>query len=218
MNKLFKIIIIAGLILSFVGCKKSDFSELNIEENDFIIAQIDSSSVIMASELYKHLSNSRILMEGGYLDSSTYFDSLFKIVIDSLASMEAWNVRVEDNYPQYRRFKHEYQRIYVDFLFDKLIIEPIKPDTPQVAEYYQSNLDKFNQSQQFRVSHLMVSADGLRYGEDSTAYKDFSDEQLDSISQALLTSDLMPMAPGISFPDPIGIKPHKAPVFDVITP
>ena len=38
------------------------------------------------------------------------------------------------------------------------------------------------------------------------------------ISQALLTSDLMPMAPGISFPDPIGIKPHKAPVFDVITP
>ena len=38
------------------------------------------------------------------------------------------------------------------------------------------------------------------------------------ISQALLTSGLIPIAPGISFPDPRGINPHKAPDLDEITP
>lgn len=187
MNMMFRIIIIAGLILSFAGCKKSDFSELNIEENDFVIVQIDSSATIMASDLYNRLSNSKVLLEGGYLDSSTYFDSLFELVIDSLASIEAWKIKVEDDYSHYRRFKNDYQQFYVDFLFNKIVIEPIKVDTPQVNDYYQSNLDQFKQSQQFRVSHIMVSANGLRQGEDSAAYKDYSDDQIDSISQALLS-------------------------------
>ncbi len=187
MSNLLKIIVLAGLLLSFWGCKKSDFSEINIEENDFVIAQVDSNTNIMASELYKRLVQSDFLLEGGYLDSSTYFDTLFSIVIDSISSLEAWNVRVEDDYGQYRRFKNDFQNIYVNYLFNKIIIDPIKIDTPQVAEYYQSNLNNFKQPQQFRVSHLMVSAKGLRYGEDSTLYKDFTDEELDSISQSLLT-------------------------------
>ncbi len=187
MSNLLRIIILAGLILSFWGCKKSDFSEINIEENDFVIAQIDSNTNIMASELYKRLMQSDLLREGGYLDSSTYFDTLFGVVIDSISSLEAWSVRVEDDYGQYRRFKDEFQAIYVDYLFRKIIIDPIKIDTLQVAEYYQNNLNNFKQLQQFRVSHLMVSPEGLRYGEDSATYKDFTDEELDSISQSLLT-------------------------------
>ncbi len=186
MINLYKIIILAGLILFIGGCKKSDFSEINIEENDFVIVQIDSGTDIMASDLYKRLMNSRVLKEGGYLDSSTYFDTLYGIVIDSVASIEAKNVRVEDDWGQYRRFKEEFKQLYVNYLFNKIIIEPIELDTPQVAEYYQNNLHNFTQPQQFRVSHLMVSAEGLRYGEDSAAYKDYSDEQLDSISQSLL--------------------------------
>ena len=116
-------IVLAGVLLSFWGCKKSDFTEVNIEENDFIIAQIDSSTNVMASELYKRLVNSELLNDGGYLDSSTYFDTLNSIVIDSISSLEAWNVRVEDEYVQYRRYKNDYQRLYVDYLFNKIIIE-----------------------------------------------------------------------------------------------
>ncbi|MCP4706326.1 MAG: hypothetical protein GY865_17145, partial [candidate division Zixibacteria bacterium] len=186
MSNLFRIIVFVGLLLSFVGCKKSDFIELNIEENDFIIAQIDSSTKIMASDLYNRLVKSKVLIEGGYLDSTTYFDTLFGIVIDSLASIEASNVRVEDDYRHYRRFRNDYQKIYVEYLFNKMILDEIKIDTPKVAEYYHGNLDIFKRPEQYRVSHLMVSSAGLRYGEDSTIYKDFSDEQLDSIAQNLI--------------------------------
>jgi len=187
MIKLYKIIVLFGLILFAGGCKNSDFNEFNFEENNFVIAQVDSSTNIMASDLYKRLMKSKVLKEGGYLDSSTYFDTLFRIVVESVASVEAWNVRVEDDWEQYRRFKDEFQQLYVNYLFDKIIIEPIDIDTPQVTEYYQSHLNDFKLPQQFRASHLMISAEGLRYGEDSAAYKDFSDEQLDSISQSLLT-------------------------------
>jgi len=175
-----------AFILLIGGCKQTEIEKFNIDENDFVIAKIDSKVDVMASKLYASLLNSRLLPEGGYLDSSTYFDTLLGIVIDSVASIEAWNVKVEDNQNQYRSFKNDFLNLYVDYLFNRLIIDSIKIDSAEVNEFYLSNLDDFKRPEEFRASHLMISAEGLKFGEDSAAYREYSDDQLDSVAQVLI--------------------------------
>jgi len=87
MRKSILILSLGMLIISLFiidGCKVSSLTRDDIAKNDFPIATIDDSLNVMASELYVRLAASDLLSDGGILDSTTYFDTLKSIVLDSI--------------------------------------------------------------------------------------------------------------------------------------
>ena len=156
-----------GLCLTAVivtgGCRKSGLTPEQIEKNDFVIATVDSDTEIMASDLYHRLAKSDILKEGGYLDSTTYIDTLREIVVDSIVSVEARNFDLSSELLYYRKYKQKYQDVYVKFLFDRIILDSIQIDSAMVDSFYQANQEIFTVPEQFRASHILISAEGLRY-------------------------------------------------------
>lgn len=181
-GKLFIGICLTGVLL-IGGCKESGLTPEQIEKHDFVIASIDSDTKIMASDLYDRLVKSNLLPEGGYLDSTTYIDTLREIVVDSIVSIEAENFNLAEDITLYRRYKKDYQDAYIRYLFDRIILDSINVDSAVVDSFYQANTDVFTIPEKFRARHIIISAEGLRRGEDSLEYKDFDDEQLDSIAR-----------------------------------
>jgi len=71
----------------------------------------------MASQLYHRLADSDLLEEGGFLDSSMYFDTLNAIVLDSLISYEASKVDLKEDPVLYRNFFLLFKEFYLKYLY-----------------------------------------------------------------------------------------------------
>lgn len=158
----------------------------DIVANDFPVAVIDSEEPIYASSLYYRLANSDLLDEGGFIDSTIYFDTLRAIILDSLISLEADKVDLKDDMPLYRNFFFLYKEYYLKYLYKNLIIDSVPADSMIIVDYYKAHPDIFYYREQVRARHMVVSAEGLRYGEDSLLYKDYSMEQIDSIAENMI--------------------------------
>ncbi|PKK84845.1 MAG: hypothetical protein CVT49_01440 [candidate division Zixibacteria bacterium HGW-Zixibacteria-1] len=186
-------LIIAPLFLITViffisGCKVSSLTRDEIVANDFPIAIIDSDTPVLASSLYYRLANSDLLEDGGDLDSTHYFDTLNAIIFDSLISLEAGQVDLKEDPALYRNFFMLYKNFYLKYLYERLVLDSIPTDSSFIIEYYKSHSDVFFYREQVRAKHLVVSAEGLKYGKDSLQYKDYSLEQLDSVARAKVYS------------------------------
>ncbi len=178
----FACLFVIAVAIVTTGCKMSSLTRDDIVNNDFAIITIDSVMNINASNLYYRLSNSDLVEGGGILDSSTYFDTLRAILIDSLVSLEARDVNLKDDPVLYRNFTFRYYDYYVKYLYDRLILDSIHVDSLQVDSFASAHPESFAYWEQVRAKHLVISAEGYRKGPDSAEYKDFSDEQLDSIA------------------------------------
>jgi len=171
------------IVFTICGCKVKSLTRDQIVANDFDIAMIDSELPIKASQLYYRLADSDLLENGGQIDSAMYFDTLRAIILDSLVSLEAMKVDLKDDMPLYRNFFFLYREFYLNYIYKNLIIDSIPADSALVIEYYESHSDVFFYREQIRARHIVVSAEGLRFGEDSLLFKDYSMEYLDSLAK-----------------------------------
>jgi len=195
---LFSVIALGG----FFGCKESILTEEIVLNNDFSIAAVDDSIPIMASDLYNRLKDSKLLREGGFLDSSTYFETLEDIVVDTLVSLEARDIDLAVAGPnQYRTYRNRYRGVYIDYLFKKIIIDSILVDFARVDSFYRAHPDQFVRLEQIRARHIVTSAEGLRHGFDSTGFADYSQEQLDSVAKVMITDYRAQIDSGVDFGD-----------------
>ncbi len=176
------IIILAGIIFGG-ACKKEGLTYLDIAENNFPVATIDGKCQVMASDLYNRLADSKLLPEGGILDSSIYIDTLREIVLDSIVSLEAMDVDIKQEPGLYRTYLLRYRDYYIDYIYKNHIIDSIQVDSAEVDSFYWAHPDYFSLDEQVRARQLVISAEGLKYGKDSLEYKDFSMDELDSIAR-----------------------------------
>jgi parvulin-like peptidyl-prolyl isomerase len=174
------IICLAGAIS---GCKVSTITRDDIAANDFTVALIDSAVPVMASALYYRLAVSNLVKEGGTLDSSTYFDTLKAIVFDSIISLEAKSANLRDDPPNYRTYLFRYQNAYISHIFQRLILDSISIDSATIDSFYGVHPEIFSYKEQVNARHIVISSEGLKYGKDSLEYKEYADEQLDSIAR-----------------------------------
>lgn len=156
-------------------------SENNIADDDFTIALIDSVIPIKVSDLLKRINNSGVLLKGGYLDSTTYIDTLGNIILDSVLSLEAENVNLNQDFDERFTYVDRYRAFYIDYLYRKLILDSIQVDSTQIDSFYQANEEMFTIHEQVHARHLIVSKMGLITGPDSAFYVNFNIDQLDSI-------------------------------------
>ena len=184
-NKSLFVLVIAILALGalFSGCKVSTLTRDDIVANDFPVALIDSTGKVTASTLYYRLAVSDLVEKGGILDSSTYFDTLNAIILDSIISMEAKDVNLRVDMPIYRTYLFRYQKFYIDYVFQHLILDSIELDSSAIDSFYRAHPEMFAYKEQVNARHIVISAEGLKYGDDSLQYQGYTDEQLDSIAR-----------------------------------
>jgi len=165
------------------GCKREGLTRNDIEKNNFAVAVIDSESSVMATTLYNHLARSKLLEEGGIIDSSIYRDTLMAIILDSIISLEAKDVDIKQDAGLYRTYLLRYQDFYINYIYKNFILDSIKVDSVAVDSFYRAHPEYFSLREQVRAKHLVISAEGLKFGKDSLIYKDYSMEELDSIAR-----------------------------------
>ncbi len=179
-----------------VGCGKpevaeetppDDFiSQETVADSDFTIVEVDSTVNIEASDLINRLNKSFVLRGGGFLDSSTYFDTLQNIVLDTVVSLEAKNVSLKDDFTQYFVYLDRFRAFYLDYLYRRLILDSIQVDSAMVDSFYQAHPEMFTLPERVHARHIMISPKGLLAGPDSVRYKNMSPGELDSLAEALI--------------------------------
>ncbi len=184
-SKLAIFIILLVLSAAIFGCKPSVLDRETIIENDFPIVTIDTTMQIMASDLYFRLADSDLLEEGGYIDSSIYMDTLKAIVLDSIISKEARDIKLKDDYlGLYYTYFLRFTEFYMTYLFQKMVLDSITIDSASADSFFRANQDMFEIKEQVKAKHIVISAKGLKEGKDSLVFEDYSMEQLDSIAKA----------------------------------
>ncbi len=181
-------IFLVGLALSLSsGCSKvSKPAQGESPKPDFPIVIIDSSANVMASDLYKRLAASELAKMGGSLDSAAYFDTLNAIVVDTLVSIEAKGVDLKSDLELYRIFKLRYRDFFLGYLFQHYILDSIKGDSAKYDSFYIAFPELFTYPEQIHAEQLVISAKGLRLGRDSSFYKSYTMDQLDSIAKMMV--------------------------------
>ena len=182
----FWLLLVVPAIMIVNGCQVTSMNRDEIARSDFRVALIDSAVSIMASDLYMRLAKSNLLEKGGTLDSSTYFDTLQDIVLDSIISMDARKVDLRKNAGLYRTYKLRFEDFYLNYLFQHIILDSIKVDSIGVDSFYWAHPELFGYKEQVRAKQLAISPTGLKLGKDSLLYKDYNADQLDSIARIMV--------------------------------
>ncbi len=152
-------------------------------ENDFAVALIDSSRAVNISDLFKRINASSMLRSGGILDSSTYFDTLQSIILDTIISLEAKNMDLSRDFNLYWLYSDRFRSLYIEYLYRKLILDSLKADSAQVDSFYLAHPEKFTLKEQVHIRHLMIAPAKMKSGPDSALYWGMADAQLDSVAR-----------------------------------
>lgn len=178
-------IAISVLLVSLTfGCRQIVLDRDQIVSNDFPIVLLDDSlSQVPASTLYLRLANSDLVPAGGIIDSSIYFDTLQRIVVESLVSLEAQKVNLRDDFYLYRVYLFRYNDLLINYFYKNFIVDSIHVDSATLDTFYRQFPAQYSYREQVRASHLVISAEGLRHGKDSLVYRVYTDEALDSIAR-----------------------------------
>jgi len=187
------------VIMAGSGCRKGVVDEDYILENNFPIVTIGETSKIMASDFYNRLAASDILKYGGILDSTIYFDTLLELVVDTLVSIEAEEVDLRRDMPLYSNYISRYHGFYIRYLYQHMILDSLDIDSSTVDSFYRAHPEDFVYPEQVRARQLVISAEGLMYGEDSLKYREYSDEELDSIAREQVADIRLKIDSGADF-------------------
>jgi len=181
---------------SIIGCGKPKMTEETppeefisqetVADSDFTIVVVDSVIDIKASDLINRLNRSFVLRDGGFLDSTTYFDTLQNIILDTVVSLEAERVDLRDDFNQYFTYLDRFRAFYLDYLYRHLILDSIKVDSAMVDSFYQAHPEMFSLPEQVRARHIMISRKGLLVGRDSLRYLDMPVEEIDSLAEVMI--------------------------------
>ncbi|MFH2037268.1 MAG: peptidylprolyl isomerase [Candidatus Zixiibacteriota bacterium] len=191
--------IIMAAVLTSSGCRAPMVGHEDIIKKDFSIVQIDSVKNINASDLYLRLALSELVPNGGILDSTTYFDTLQSIVLDSMISLEAKNVNLKDDESLYRIYDFRFRDYYVDKISQILFRDPIVIDSSQIDSFVNAHKEAYTYEEQVHARHIVISPEGYRLGADSALYKDYSDEKLEELCKMKITEIKTKIDSGVDF-------------------
>ncbi len=150
--------------------------------NAFPIAIIDDRVKINYSDLLNRLDRSGLLEYGGILDSTTYFDTLQSIVIDSVLSILSKEVDIRQDKTIYRFFMMRYLQFWKQYIYENDVLGSFRVDSSDIDSFYRAHGDRYTYREQVRARQLTISDRGFRFGHDSVKYRPYSDEQLDSMA------------------------------------
>jgi len=119
------------------------------------------------------------------IDSLTALKAVYEILLDSILGQESAHFDLAAEQPnlywQYIKLRHEK---VMRLMFQKIIVDSVAASDSAVQVLYEDQKETFLVPDKYRARHIVVAGEGLRRTEDSLFYKDFSDEQVDSLAHA----------------------------------
>lgn len=176
------------IAVGIVGCKPKLVTEQTSKNYNYQIFNADNNYEMTMSELYNELYSSKLLRNGGVLDTSLIRNFLDSLIVDSLTSFEADEVKLEDHYNDYRIYKLQYYDVLIRAYLDKFVYNKVQPDSLDVIEFFKSRKDLFYLAEQVKLYHILLTDASLIYGPDSLKYKNMSRDSLLEAVDRLVTN------------------------------
>jgi len=150
----------------------------------FIFAEtplIDINSDMMAERFGAHQRAAVPV----HIDSVTALKAVYEILLDSVLGQESASFNLADEDPnlywQYMKLRHD--RV-MRLMFQKLIVDSVTASDSTVNALYEEQKETFLIPDKYKARHIVLAGEGYRKSADSIYYKDYTDEQLDSLAHA----------------------------------
>ncbi len=186
-NNINKIFLLPIVVAVLIQCGPPGGGSERKSPDSFPIAYVSHETKINFSDLLGRLNQSDLLEHGGILDSTTYFDTLQSIVIDSVVSILSKTVHFRDDLFAYRYYMQRYLQFWSEYVYKKEVLGVFKVDSADIDSFYHAHANDYTYQEQVRARQITISGKGLRFGYDSVKYRDFSEDQLDSSALEMIT-------------------------------
>lgn len=161
------------------GCRGPIIYERDIDKYNYVIASAGSHYSLTMPQLYEMLENSQLLRYGGTLEPQQVKAFLDSVLCDTLASLKANELPLEQYFDYYRIYKERYKEYLVNRYLNELVYSKISVDSQEVVDFYYSRPDLFSVPEQVYVSHILISSLGLKNGPDSLYFRSLTQEELE---------------------------------------
>jgi parvulin-like peptidyl-prolyl isomerase len=193
MRIILKLIVPALVVAAIIGCAGGK-SGVSVTQE---AAGGDSSKVfvfarspllsINSDMIAERLHSARIPGQRDVIDSARVLNVVYDILLDSLLGRDAdaFDLRKENPtlYRQYMQLRFDK---VMGMMYKEVIVDSISIDSAAVSASYDEQKEDFHVPNQYRARHIVIAGEGFRQSPDSMAFKDLTNEQLDSLAYAKL--------------------------------
>lgn len=182
-----KLILLGSLIIIalLAGCRPSTITNENKQKfNNYILVEADNNYQLTADSLYEKLYDSRLLKNGGVLDTQTVRAFIDSLVVDTLMGFEAQGIDIRTNYEMKKIFYLRYYDELIRKYLDLNVYGKVTYDSLEAVKFYYDNPDLFKIEEASNLYHIFVTPLGLLKSDDSMIYKAMDEVQLDSATKA----------------------------------
>ncbi|MEW6413452.1 MAG: peptidylprolyl isomerase [Candidatus Zixiibacteriota bacterium] len=176
-----RLTLIALALAILTGCGPAQISPETAPAQDNkenIVATADNYYELTMSQLTALMAKSAIVPHGGVVDTAEIARFLDSVVVDTLVGWAAYDVRLEDDYEQYRIYRMRYHDALIDQYLKDVVYNQVEVDSQEVVDFYNSRPDLFSEPEKIFVYHILLNPRGLKNGPDSLKYRYHSWEEV----------------------------------------
>jgi parvulin-like peptidyl-prolyl isomerase/predicted phosphatase len=176
-----KRVLIGSLLLWPVlsGCRAPVIYERDVDKYNYVVASAGSQYSLTMPQLYEMIANSELLPHGGTLEAQQVKAFLDSVLCDTLASLKANELLLDQYFDYYRIYKERYKDLLVGRYLNEVIYSKISVDSQEVVDFYYGRPDLFSVPEQVYISHILISSIGLKNGPDSLYFRSLTPEELE---------------------------------------
>lgn len=184
-----KLILLGSLavVIILAGCRPSTKTITNENKQlfeNYVLVTADGGYQLTAIDIYNKMYSSRMLTNGGIVDSAEVHRFVDSLVIDSIISLEAQGVKLDNDYEKRKLFYLRYNDMLIRKYIDLNVYSKVQVDSTEAVKFYYDNPDLFKIEETINLYHIYITSEGLLKSPDSMIYKPMTEAQLDSATEA----------------------------------
>lgn len=176
MNLLFRLTSLLIIIL-LIGCNPKYISHNNIDKYNYTLVTADNDYEITMPQLYSSIYKSKLMKNGGILDTLSIRKFIDSTVVDSLVGFDADTIDIKQNYDKWKLIKKKHYENITRAFYAQEVEGKVKIDSIDAYNYYHDNPEAFLEEEQIDLFHILLSRNNLLNGPDSSKYKGLSPDE-----------------------------------------
>ena len=176
----YAVAVLVVVTLSLAGCGgPPPINSTTKSTSDIIVAHGNGDFALKIGHLFDRLMMTTLVPQGGEVpaaDARGYLDTL---LLDTLTGMAADDVDLADNYLDRWTYRLRYHDFLLKTFFDEQARYRVNPDSADILEFYNQNLELFSYPAQVQLSHILITQAGLLASDDSSFFKSLTPEALE---------------------------------------
>ncbi len=159
----------------------------------------DANLTFTVGQIYRQISRSRMLLEGGILNADGAKQVIDSIVVDSLVALEAPKVNIRQYRLDYRDYRHQLFDSVIQALVLQEVMGKTQADSMEVLKFFHDNTELFTAEEQVKLWHILISPKGLIAKSDSIYNRTHNKDQIANDARELVWNLYRALQYGESF-------------------